>query len=144
MVNQLAYRFRNATAAALEPLGITPPELRLLGLIAADQPLTQAQLSMRSGFDRTSTMRQLDELQRRGLVSRETRPTDRRAHDVVLTPAGQTLLAVASVRAAAVEAEILAPLAAADVERLFAIMSALGAPHVKLCPDPEPPEKETE
>ncbi|WP_052440859.1 MarR family winged helix-turn-helix transcriptional regulator [Streptacidiphilus anmyonensis] len=56
-----------------------------------DMP-TQRQLVDSMDADKSAVVRALDALEARGLVRREPHPTDRRAHAIVITEAGQTLL----------------------------------------------------
>ncbi|MGK8555193.1 MarR family winged helix-turn-helix transcriptional regulator [Nocardia gipuzkoensis] len=62
----------------------------LLGL-DAEPVYTQAALAKAIGADKTRIIGVLDELQRRGLISREPDPADRRVNLVSLTEAGRAL-----------------------------------------------------
>ncbi|MGK8501646.1 MarR family winged helix-turn-helix transcriptional regulator [Nocardia asiatica] len=62
----------------------------LLGL-GAEPVHTQAALAKAIGADKTRIIGVLDELQRRGLITREPDPTDRRVNLVSLTDAGRSL-----------------------------------------------------
>jgi DNA-binding MarR family transcriptional regulator len=138
LANQLAHRIRQATAQALAPLGLTPPSLRVLAFIAADQPLTQTQLGRRTGMDRTTITRFVDRLEALGLAQRQTDAADRRAHALTLTPAGGRALAAAEAAAAAQEDALLAPLNPAERATLIALMARLHPEHLTICPDPDP------
>ncbi|MGF1425170.1 MarR family winged helix-turn-helix transcriptional regulator [Kitasatospora sp. LaBMicrA B282] len=81
-----------AFAEELEPLGI---ENRLAGILLQlghYGPQSQRQLMVRVGADKSAMVRSVDELEARGLAVRTPHPTDRRAHAVALTPAGEELL----------------------------------------------------
>ncbi|WP_280246976.1 MarR family winged helix-turn-helix transcriptional regulator [Nocardia abscessus] len=62
----------------------------LLGL-GAEPVYTQAALAKAIGADKTRIIGVLDELQRRGLITREADPTDRRVNLVSITEAGRAL-----------------------------------------------------
>ncbi|MBF6473610.1 MULTISPECIES: MarR family winged helix-turn-helix transcriptional regulator [Nocardia] len=62
----------------------------LLGL-GAEPVYTQAALAKAIGADKTRIIGVLDELQRRGLITREPDPTDRRVNLVSITAAGRAL-----------------------------------------------------
>ncbi|MEY9876674.1 DNA-binding MarR family transcriptional regulator [Streptacidiphilus sp. MAP12-33] len=77
----------------LRPLGLENHHAGVLLHIGLLEMQTQRQLVDSMGVDKSAMVRTLDALEARGLVRREAHPTDRRAHAVVLTPAGQELLA---------------------------------------------------
>ncbi|MBF6224439.1 MarR family transcriptional regulator [Nocardia abscessus] len=62
----------------------------LLGL-GAEPVYTQAALAKAIGADKTRIIGVLDELQRRGLITREADPTDRRVNLVSITETGRAL-----------------------------------------------------
>jgi DNA-binding MarR family transcriptional regulator len=67
----------------------------------------------------------LDNLERRGLVERLPNPADRRGRDVQLTPAGLELADILVTEHVANEEEMLAPLSAAERDRLAALTRKL-------------------
>jgi DNA-binding MarR family transcriptional regulator len=67
---------------------------------------TQRQLVDSMGVDKSSVVRALDTLEARGLVRREPHPTDRRAHAVVVTEAGQAVLGQVTAAAGRTEARL--------------------------------------
>ncbi|MDV6271727.1 MarR family winged helix-turn-helix transcriptional regulator [Rhodococcus globerulus] len=92
----LAWRISDRSFAdALVDSGLTPRQYSVLLNLAADAPLSQRELVDRVGIDRSGMGRQIDDLERRGLVERRAAPGDRRAHAVHLTPAGAERLRAA-------------------------------------------------
>jgi DNA-binding MarR family transcriptional regulator len=67
----------------------------------------------------------VDRLVAKGLVSRETDPDNRRSVLITLTGAGRALVDETVVTHLALEERLLAPLGAADRDRLAALLRAL-------------------
>jgi DNA-binding MarR family transcriptional regulator len=76
----------------------------------------------------------IDELVEKELVARQPNPADRRKNVVALTPLGRTTLRRAKEHTAAVEREFLAPLSAADGQRLRRLLQALAEIPVSAAP----------
>lgn len=121
----LTHRIRAATGAALAPLGLKPPTLRALDIIAAHAPLTQTELGQRVAMDRTTIVAMIDAFEALGAAARTPDPSDRRSHHIVLTRFGAELLERASKAAYAVEEEILAPLSVVERTRFTALLAKL-------------------
>jgi DNA-binding MarR family transcriptional regulator len=70
-------------------LGITADQFVLLATLERGHALTQRELAARMPSDPSTVRAMLVLLEKRGLVSRNTHPTDGRARTVTLTAAGQ-------------------------------------------------------
>lgn len=70
-------------------LGVTADQFVLLATLARGQALTQRELAARMPSDPSTVRAMLVLLEKRGLVSRDTHPTDARARTVALTDAGR-------------------------------------------------------
>src|SRR6476659_6618165 len=68
--------------------GVTADQFVLLATLARGQALTQRELAIRMPSDPSTVRAMLVLLEQRGLISRETHPTDGRARTVALTPEG--------------------------------------------------------
>jgi DNA-binding MarR family transcriptional regulator len=79
----------DAKAAACAELGMSFVRVRALRLVAAG-PLALGTLADRLGTDPPYVTVIVDDLQRRGLVTRQPNPADRRSRLVTITPAGET------------------------------------------------------
>lgn len=79
-------------AERLEPLGLTPPQAGILGVIKHANGLSQQALGERLGVFPSRLVAMLDELEERGLVERRDSPTDRRSYALYLTKAGRAAL----------------------------------------------------
>jgi DNA-binding MarR family transcriptional regulator len=69
-------------------LGVTADQFVLLATLARGQALTQRELATRMSSDPSTVRAMLVLLEERGLVSRNTHPTDGRARTVALTASG--------------------------------------------------------
>lgn len=128
LLNQIAGRFRSSTQHALQPLAITPPMLRALETLAADQPLTQVQLGIRVAMDRTTIVHLVDRFEELGYAQRCRSATDRRTHALMLTAQGEAALRKARRLARAVEDEALASLTPAQRGLLLELLQAVHEP----------------
>ena len=135
-------RWQRLIAAALRPLELTHVQFVLLAVlwwfteIRGERP-TQRALADQAGTDRMMTSQVLRVLERRGLVARPMHPTDARARELALTPAGSEL----ALRAIAVveEADRQFFAAVADQPSLDETLRALSG----LGPDQPVPEAVT-
>ena len=69
-------------------LGVTADQFVLLATLARGNALTQRELAARMPSDPSTVRAMLVLLEKRGLVARDTHPTDARARTVALTDAG--------------------------------------------------------
>ena len=87
----LAQLGADASAAfeqAIAPLGITASEAGLLRLIGRNPGLGQKAASEQLGMRPSRVVAVLDRLEDRGQIERRRSSTDRRSHELHLTPAG--------------------------------------------------------
>lgn len=89
--------------AALAPLGLSARSLHVLRA-ARNGEHTQKALSELVGIDKTTMVVTIDELEKDGLAERRPSPSDRRAHVIAVTKAGERKLT----KAEAVQAQIQA------------------------------------
>jgi len=76
-------------AAVFGPLAIRPVTLSALGIIYEHPGITQAELGKSLNIKRANMVPVMAELEGRGLIARRISDSDRRAHVIALTPAGQ-------------------------------------------------------
>jgi DNA-binding MarR family transcriptional regulator len=118
-------RLGELTAEVLAPFGVTGRQVGVLIAIDDRVPLSQQEVALRLGVDRTTMVDLIDELEGKGLVQRRQDPADRRRNVVALTPAGTATLAAASRATQEAERRFLgslpAPQAAAFRETLRAV-----------------------
>lgn len=92
--------------AALAPLGLSARSLHVLRAASKGEH-TQKALSELVGIDKTTMVVTIDELEEAGLAERRPSPTDRRAHVIAVTKAGERKLAKAEAVQAQVQAHAL-------------------------------------
>jgi MarR family transcriptional regulator for hemolysin len=105
--------------AGLAGLGISP---RAQCVLTHAQPgdLTQTQLAELCALDKTTMVVTLDELEQAGLAQRRLSSTDRRARIVVLTEAGQRVVASAEKVVAGIFDDVLSTLPPGEREGFVA------------------------
>ena len=111
-------------AEKIKPLGLTPPQAGLLRLIASSTDASQQELAAQLGTAPSRVVGYLDDLEQRGIVSRQPGP-DRRVNRVSLTTAGRTLLAELTATARGHEADITAALTATQRNDLRVHLAAI-------------------
>lgn len=126
----LAQLGADASAAfeeALTPLGITASEAGLLRMIGRHPGISQKAASEQLGVGPSRVVAVLDRLERAGHVERRRSATDRRSHEVHLTPDGQRLLAALRPIAEAHEKAFIHGLDEDDLDRLAGYLEAIAA-----------------
>jgi DNA-binding MarR family transcriptional regulator len=84
-------------AKALTPLNFSPPDAGILRLLGRSPGISQQELAKRLDMHASRLVAVIDELEKRGLVARETNPADRRVYSLHLTVAGNEALAAIGV-----------------------------------------------
>jgi MarR family transcriptional regulator for hemolysin len=103
--------------AALAPLGISGRAYHVLRA-ASNGEYTQKALAEMVGIDKTTMVVTVDELEEAGLAERRPSPSDRRAHVIAVTKAGERKLDKAEAVQAQVQGEALNALPA-DQRKAF-------------------------
>ena len=123
---QLFFRLWRAshtqTAAALQSIGLTPPLFAILNYLQAREGAIQQQVGSAMGIDPSTMVSLVDQLERAGLAQRRPHPRDRRAREVLLTPAGRETLKTARELARGVEDAVLQGLSSAERRQLIALL----------------------
>lgn len=81
-----------AFQGAVAPHEITPGQFGVLILIHENAGLSQSELGLAVGIDRSTMVAVIDRLEGRGLVVRAPSPKDRRSYALRLSPEGERLL----------------------------------------------------
>ncbi|MFF0265396.1 MarR family winged helix-turn-helix transcriptional regulator [Kribbella sp. NPDC004536] len=102
--------------------GVRTVHYHVLASLADDGEAVQATLADRIGMDRSDLVTLLDELEELKLLARRVDAADRRRKIVAITPAGEKYLTDMDQLIYAAEADLLAPLTAAERKTLLALL----------------------
>jgi DNA-binding MarR family transcriptional regulator len=102
--------------------GVTADQFVLLATLARGDALTQRELAARMPSDPSTVRAMLVLLEERGLVSRNTHPTDGRARTVALTAAGLRKYRQVWKAGQAIRDQMVSSLNAAETESLVATL----------------------
>jgi len=117
--------FQSRTQAA--GFDMTSVQFAALDAIAQQPGIDQASLAATIGFDRATIGGVVDRLEQKGLLQRSVSAQDRRARELQLTADGKRLLKASRPVVESLQAEILAPLTAAERKAFMALAhKALG------------------
>lgn len=92
LLSQVGAHASSRFAERLEPLGLKASHVGILRAVAEADGLSQQALGEKLGMFPSRLVAVLDEMERRGLVERRDRPTDRRSYALHLTEAGRGAL----------------------------------------------------
>jgi DNA-binding MarR family transcriptional regulator len=123
LAGRVAARGRSLVAEAIAEEGLKLPNHAVLAAVSEYGPVAQADLVRRLGVDAKDVVLLLNHLEETGLVVREPDPRDRRKNAVTVTPAGDRILERCAELAERANAELLAPLSAAERRQLMALLT---------------------
>ena len=112
-------------ARTLEPFDLRMLTYTALTLVADNPGLSQSQLAKAMQVERPNLVVIVDELETRGLITRDRVPTDRRTYALRVTPEGALLLGEASRAVAHHENQIMGGLTAAEESALIATLNRI-------------------
>ena len=107
--------------------GITRREWRIIALLHQGDSLLSSELALRAQLDRARTSRAIGSLVSKKLLTRESRPGDRRQAALSLTEKGRALYAELFPLVFAINQELLTVLASAEVTLLDSALDRLHA-----------------
>ncbi len=130
----LGYHLRRAQLRAfaafarhLKDTRLTPTLFGVLATIEERPGIGQGEVADALGTDRSTMVRLVDQLERRGLVRRDAHPVDRRTVLPALTAQGRALLERATSLVHASEDEFAAALSPAERAQLADLLRRLGS-----------------
>ena len=130
LLSQLGTYMADDFKRRLAPLGVHPRMNAVLVALAANDGLSQRQLSARLGVHRNVMVSLIDTLEEQGLVQRKPCPHDRRAFAVTLTGKARELLPALDEHSHAMEDEVTSALTpderAALLDMLQRVSASLG------------------
>lgn len=109
------------------PEALAPTEVRLLRHVARHPGLTQAELVAHSRRDKAQVARLIQQLEARGLLTREADEQDRRRWRLALTAAGQALQQSLQAHHKRLSARLVRDLSEDDLRQLGSLLSRLQA-----------------
>ncbi len=122
---RITRRLIDAEQPLLEAHGLSMWAYIALSHLAQQPARTQLALAQAIRYDKTRLIGLLDELERDGLITRTPDPTDRRAHAVALTAAGEGRRAAVQADIRAMEDEFLNELNPVERTRLRQTLAEL-------------------
>lgn len=114
-----------AFANEAQEVDLSPGRFALLLLIGRNPGISQTALSRAHGSDKSTLTPALNDLKRRGLITRCRLKRDRRSYQLALTPAGHQLLVRLTVCASRHEQNLDRVIGARDRERFLQLLRKL-------------------
>lgn len=128
------FLLRKVSAASFEAFSriaadydLHPMHFGMLNIIEAEEPISQQELSRRTGIDPSTMVGRMDVLYDQGLVERKRSAEDRRSYEIRLSPAGRKLLGELRERAREHGERFFAPLTPAERKQLHELLAKLAA-----------------
>jgi DNA-binding MarR family transcriptional regulator len=126
------FLLRKVSAASFEGFssiaaehGLHPMHFGMLNIIEAEEPISQRQLSSRTGIDPSTMVGRMDVLYDQGLVDRKRSTEDRRSYEIRLSAEGRRVLRELRKRAKQQADGFFAPLSSREREQLHALLAKL-------------------
>jgi DNA-binding MarR family transcriptional regulator len=134
LADLLGYHLRRAQVATfqnfakvLDDWNISPGQVGVLALVAANPGINQTRVGNTLGIDRSTLVAVIDRLEERDLIVRTPSPTDRRSHALVLTETGERYLGELLPQVHEHERQIAAGLSKDERATLIALLSRVSA-----------------
>ncbi len=134
LAHWVGFNLRMAQEAAFQAfsrrsleIGESPGRFATLTLIARNPGISQTELSLASGRDKSSVTPVVEDLVRRGLVERKRMDSDRRTYRLNVTPAGKKILTTLTRCARRHERNLDHVIGARDRKRFVQILKKIAA-----------------
>lgn len=114
---------------AFGPTGLTQRQVAVLAALGAKDGVSQTDLVVKTGIDRSTLAEMVARMETKGLVVREKSQTDSRANSVSLTLVGSDALAHAIPKLEAIDQGVLALLPASRREGLIDLLTRIALPN---------------
>ncbi|MEV0029553.1 MarR family winged helix-turn-helix transcriptional regulator [Nocardia sp. NPDC050793] len=125
MLAQLGAHAAQRFGERIAEIGLTPPEVGLLRMIAAEPGRSQRTLAAELGVVPSRVVALIDPLDRKGLIERRRSETDRRNHELHLTAEGGKVLGQLARIALAHEHDMFTGLTDDEYEQLATTLDKL-------------------
>jgi DNA-binding MarR family transcriptional regulator len=127
LVSDVARLLRVRFNATAQKLGLTLAQARVLVHLSRNEGISQVALSAILEVQPITLLRQIDRLERAGLVVRQVHPADRRMQQLFLTPASAPLLQKIFDVGSDLNFEVMTGLDTAQRDQLIAALSVVRA-----------------
>jgi MarR family transcriptional regulator, transcriptional regulator for hemolysin len=124
LLSRASHVLMTESTAALEEYGMSPRAHSVLATAMTGE-FTQTELARQIGLDKTTMVVTLDELERAGLAERRPSHTDRRAHVIAVTKAGERKVREAEKVLDRVREDVLSALPAGERQAFLRGLSRL-------------------
>ena len=125
LIKRVQYKTFLRLEAALQPLGVTTTQFRILTTLSHLEKLSSAGLSRMFGVKPQTMIKQIAILEGNKLIERNLAKGSKRVLEVTMTEAGRTALKACDKAATAVEAAIFAPFEPGELETYRGLMQKL-------------------
>ena len=125
LVKQVQYKTFLRLEAALQPLGVTTTQFRILVTLSHGEKRSSAKLSRMFGVKPQTMIKQIVNLESNGLIERNLAKGSKRVLEVSMTEAGRVALRACEKAATAVEAALFASFEPGELETYRALMEKL-------------------
>jgi len=122
LVKQVQYKTFLRLEAALQPLGVTTTQFRILTALSRGDKRSSAELSRIFGVKPQTMIKQIVSLEGNGLIERNLAKGSKRVLEVSMTEAGRGALRACDKAATAVETAIFSCFAPGELETYRALM----------------------
>lgn len=137
--NYLGLRYNTPLYGWVEArFGLSRAEFVVIYSLGLMEDVTASEIAASTAFPKNTLSRAVNRLAKLGLILRNEGQTDRRQHNLSLTPQGRAVLDEALPRFVALEDEMLAPLTLVEQETLSALMAKVVLAMFENSPAPTP------
>jgi len=127
LVNDVARLMRARFNLTAEKFGLTLAQARVLGHLHRNEGISQVALSAILDVQPITLLRQIDRLEKAGLVERRVHPNDRRMQQLYMTPLSLPLLDKMIQVHTELHGQVLADLEPAERDQLIALLAKIRA-----------------
>lgn len=117
LIKQAQHKTYVALEEALQPVGVTAVQFRILAAVSVQTQLSSAELSRIFAVTPQTMIKQIAALEAKQQIRRKVRKSNKRVLEMELTPQGWAVLKACDAAAERVEAEILTPFTGPEREQ---------------------------
>ncbi|HTK97107.1 MAG TPA: MarR family transcriptional regulator [Pseudomonadales bacterium] len=137
LVSDVSRMLRENFRTTTPELGLTLAQARVLVHLSRNEGISQVALSALLEIQPITLLRQIDRLEKAGLIERRAHPSDRRAQQLYLTPRSQPLLKKIFDKGAQRQDQVMAGLDEAEREQLMSSLLRIKANLSQMAAQPD-------